>query len=109
MESYKACMLLDFYGNLLTPKMRHTLELYQFNDLSLAEIADSESISRQGVYDTVKRAIRTLEEYEDKLKLIDRFEKQKDDIALAISKIDNGQILEARDILSKIDAELESE
>ena len=56
-----------------------------------------------------KRAIRTLEEYEDKLKLIDRFEKQKDDIALAISKIDNGQILEARDILSKIDAELESE
>ena len=89
--------------------MRHTLELYYFNDLSLAEIADSESISRQGVYDTVKRAIRTLEEYEDKLKLIDRFEKQKDDIALAISKIDNGQILEARDILSKIDAELESE
>ena len=45
-----------------------------FNDLSLGEIADEEGISRQGVHDMVKRCTKTLEGYESKLHLIEKFQ-----------------------------------
>ena len=64
-KSVRTDLLLDFYGNLLTPKMRRTCESYYNDDLTLAEIAEAEGISRQGVHDTVKRAEKQLEEYEE--------------------------------------------
>ena len=59
-KSVRTDLLLDFYGNLLTPKMRRTCESYYNDDLTLAEIAEAEGISRQGVHDTVKRAESSL-------------------------------------------------
>ena len=52
-KSVRTDLLLDFYGNLLTPKMRRTCESYYNDDLTLAEIAEAEGISRQGVHDTL--------------------------------------------------------
>lgn len=66
-------LLYDFYGNLLTEKQREYLELYYQDDLSLGEIADNDGISRQGVHDLVKRAVRALENAEERLGLVARF------------------------------------
>ena len=66
-------LLYDFYGELLTPHQRRIYEDAVFNDLSLSEIAQEAGISRQGVHDLIKRCDRTLEEYESKLHLMQRF------------------------------------
>lgn len=66
-------MLKDFYGPLLTEKQQSVLSLHYENDWSLAEIADNIKISRQAVYDLLKRAENSLQEYEDRLGLLQRF------------------------------------
>lgn len=91
-KSFKTVLELDFYGNLLTPRMRDLLEMYIFDDLSLGEIADSEGISRQGVHDSIKRAIKQLDEYEAKLQLIERFKKERSYIDEIIKLLDSGDI-----------------
>ena len=75
-DTTRVNLLYDFYGNLLTKKQRACLELYYQDDLSLAEIADFDGISRQGVHDLVKRAVRSLENAEERLGLLARFTAQ---------------------------------
>lgn len=72
-EKIEQAYLYDFYGELLNEHQRKIYEDFVFNDLSLGEIADEEGISRQGVHDMVKRCTRTLEGYEEKLHLIEKF------------------------------------
>ena len=67
--------LYDFYGELLTPHQRKIYEAAVYEDLSLAEIAESEGISRQGVHDLLKRATLALRLYDDKLHMIERFDR----------------------------------
>jgi len=69
-------LLYDFYGVMLTEKQREFVELYYFDDLSLAEIAEQFEISRQAVHDNIRRAGAQLLEYESKLKLVERFEER---------------------------------
>lgn len=68
-------LLYDFYGELLTEHQRRIYEDAVLNDLSLSEIAQNAGISRQGVHDLIKRCDKTLEEYENRLHLMARFEK----------------------------------
>lgn len=68
-------LLYDFYGELLTEHQRKIYEDVVYNDLSLTEIAQENGISRQGVHDLVRRCNRTLQDYEDKLHLVERFVK----------------------------------
>lgn len=72
-EKVKQAYLYDFYGELLNDRQRKILEDFVLNDLSLSEIAEEEGISRQGVHDMVKRCTKTLESYEEKLHLLERF------------------------------------
>ena len=74
-KNLQMTVLLDFYGQLLTPKQRDVMELYYYEDLSLAEIAEHENITRQGVHDFIKRSEILLTELEQKLMLADRFSK----------------------------------
>jgi len=67
-------MLLDFYGELLTEKQRECFDLHFNEDLSLSEIADQLGISRQGVWDNIRRAEASMKEIEEKTGLIRRFE-----------------------------------
>ncbi len=76
-EFLKASLLFDFYGELLTEKQRTVFEMYFLNDLSLGEIGQELSISRQAVRDQIKRTEKILFGYEEKLKLIERFDYQK--------------------------------
>lgn len=66
-------LLYDFYGELLTEHQRKIYEDVVYNDLSLTEIAQENGISRQGVHDLVRRCNHLLQEYEDKLHLVERF------------------------------------
>ncbi|MBQ3481010.1 MAG: YlxM family DNA-binding protein [Oscillospiraceae bacterium] len=66
-------LLLDFYGELLTDKQRECCELHFNEDLSLAEIAEQCGVSRQGVWDNIRRGVAALEEIEAKTGLIRRF------------------------------------
>ncbi|HOI46293.1 MAG TPA: sigma factor-like helix-turn-helix DNA-binding protein [Bacilli bacterium] len=61
--------LYDFYGNLLTKRQQEIFEMYHMNDFSLAEIASSLDISRNAVFDTLKKVEASLDDYEEKLKL----------------------------------------
>ncbi|SDB88351.1 hypothetical protein SAMN05421734_102143 [Pelagirhabdus alkalitolerans] len=65
--------LFDFYQELLTPKQRNYMELYYLEDYSLGEISETYHVSRQAVYDNIRRTEAMLESYEDKLKLYDKF------------------------------------
>ena len=65
--------LYDFYGELLNEHQKDIYEAYVLEDLSLKEIADEKGISRQGVSDLLHRCTNTLEEYEAKLHLIEKF------------------------------------
>ncbi|MEK4250296.1 YlxM family DNA-binding protein [Paenibacillus sp. FSL W7-1287] len=67
-------LLLDFYEELLTEKQRIILNFYYRDDFSLGEIAAEFGISRQAVYDNIKRAEQALAAYEQKLRLLARNE-----------------------------------
>ncbi len=69
----KQSLLYDFYGELLTNHQKEVYEQFVLEDLSLSEIAQSAGISRQGVHDMVKRCQKTLEGYEEKLHLVEKF------------------------------------
>lgn len=66
--------LYDFYGNLLTDKQRDYLELYYGQDLSLGEIAQELGVSRQAVYDNIKRSEGVLQMYEARLQMVEQFQ-----------------------------------
>ncbi|SFQ05029.1 hypothetical protein SAMN02910358_00522 [Lachnospiraceae bacterium XBB1006] len=70
-------LLYDFYGELLTEHQRQVYEACVFDDYSLSEVAKEEGISRQGVHDLLKRCNKTLEDYEEKLHLVEKFKKVK--------------------------------
>lgn len=72
--------LYDFYGELLTEHQRMIYEDVVFHDLSLSEIAQEQGISRQGVHDLVKRCDKLLAGYEQKLHLLERFQRIKEKI-----------------------------
>ena len=73
-------LLFDFYGELLTNHQQKIYSEAVFNDLSLSELSEEEGISRQGIHDLIKRCDKSLQEYEDKLGLIKRFQQIKTEI-----------------------------
>ncbi|WP_273850377.1 putative DNA-binding protein [Guptibacillus spartinae] len=70
--------LFDFYQSLLTPKQRNYMALYYLDDYSLGEIAEEFQVSRQAVYDNIKRTEQMIEEYEAKLLLFERYIKRQE-------------------------------
>lgn len=69
-------LLYDFYQDLLTDKQKQYAELYFQDDLSLGEIAEEFGITRQAVYEHIKRAESLLEDYESKLQLLIKHERR---------------------------------
>ena len=72
-KNLDVAVLFDFYGELLTEKQRGFIEAYYDDDLSLAEIAANEGITRQGVRDAIKRSEAQLFSLEERLGLVSRF------------------------------------
>ena len=69
-------MLFEQYKELLTDKQREMVALYYEEEYSLGEISENLNVSRQGVYDTLKRSEKILREYEDKLNLVEKVTQQ---------------------------------
>lgn len=85
--------LFDFYQSLLTKKQRNYLELFYLQDYSLSEIADTFDVSRQAVYDNIRRTGDLVEDYETKLGLYKRFEQRRDIYDKMKQSLDNPELL----------------
>lgn len=86
-DKFAFSVLLDNYGVLLNEKQRLIMEYYFNEDLSLAEIAENEGITRQGVLDIIKRSKQTLIDYEEKLQLIKKIDLLKEKLELVDKNI----------------------
>jgi len=89
-KTLQRSMLFDFYGDLLTDKQRDYFDLYHNEDLSLSEIAESAGISKQGVYDIVTRAEKTLSDIENKTGIIKKWHETRANLEHAIA---NGETI----------------
>ncbi len=65
--------LFDLYGELLNENQKEIYEEYFIEDLSMSEIANERGITRQSVSDLIKRCTQSLEKYEKRLGLLQRF------------------------------------
>lgn len=104
-------LLFDFYGEMLTPHQQRIYSEAVFNDLSYAELSEEEGISRQGIHDLIKRCDKQLQEYEEKLCLIAKFKRIKEETAkieelLSNSSLDESLRRSIQNSLSKIVEEL---
>lgn len=112
-ECTEIAMLLDFYGQLLTQRQYEILDLHYNSDFSLGEIAGQLNISRQGVYDGVKKGKETLRKFEQKLGLVNRFSKHEETLRKVLVQLqefkpaktdseDNGVISDCIEALKKV-------
>ena len=90
-------ILYDSYGSLLTDKQCLSIEMHYLNDFSLTEIADELGVSRQAVHDILKRAEQIMVDYEDKLKFVERYQREQQTLQ-HIYDLLNGLPEGARDI-----------
>lgn len=68
-------LLNDYYGSLLTDNQSTIISMYYDENLSLAEIAAIRNISRNAIRDTIVRGTKKLEEFEQKLSLLQKTQK----------------------------------
>lgn len=71
-KNMKIAYLLDFYADVLDDHTRDIMKAYYNDDLSLAEIAEDEGISRQGIRHIVKKGEEQLLFLESKLGISQR-------------------------------------
>lgn len=95
--------LYDTYQELLTTKQKVYFELYYQDDLSLSEIAEQFEVSRNAVFDNIKRTEKLLEDYEGKLQLLDKREAREKIIDQIILHTSDEQLLKWMNELQSID------
>ena len=109
-KNVEISILCDLYGKLLTPRQEEILIDYYNNDLSLSEIAENNSITRQAVRDIIKKGEKKLFEYEEKLQFMKRTLKQEDvlkKVLLELGKIQkNSSDKKVAHILETVKVEL---
>jgi len=81
-------LYFDFYGSLLTEKQKEIYDLYYQQDLSFGEISEIRGVSREAVYDLLKRTEEALIFYESKLKLVEKYQLSREIIKEIAQKID---------------------
>lgn len=92
-------MLLDCYGDLLTDKQQRYLMMYYEEDLSLAEIAEIVDVSRNAIYDQIKRAVKILEDYEQNLHLLQKHQER----LTLINKIEKEKEIDHQQLVSYLE------
>lgn len=104
-DRFETGWLFAFYGPLLTDRQQKLLALYCEEDFSLSEIAAREGISRQGVYDAVRRGARQLEGYEAQLGLLARYRRLTEGLREGLDALRDApgeEAQRARDILEQL-------
>ena len=90
--------LYDVYKELLTEKQRDYFESYYYNDMSLSEIAEISSVSRNAVFSSLKQIETILAEYEEKISLSKKNEK----LQAIILKYENSENNEVQEIIKEL-------
>ena len=96
--------LFAMYGGLLTEKQFQCLSFYFDDDLSLSEIADEMDVSRQAVYDLLKRVEQTLEKYECKLGLLAKKEEQEANLKQVIEMLKTSRFSHKDEAMAVLEA-----
>lgn len=109
-EILRQALLYDFYGELLTGHQKRVYEEVVLNDYSFSEVAEDLGISRQGVYDMIKRCNKLLSGYEEKLHLVEKFVSLREQVGqiekLAKEETENPAMKEITSICATILEEL---
>ena len=92
-------LLMDCYGDLLTEKQQMYLDYYYHDDYSLSEIAEILDVSRNAVFDNLKKAVHLLENYEEKLQLMKKHQERLD----LIKRIEDDMSLEHKEIVEYLE------
>ncbi len=79
-DFFEVSILLQYYKNLLSEKQKKYMIEHFEEDYSLSEIANKYSISRQAVYENIKRGIKILYEYEEKLNFCNKEKRIKNEL-----------------------------
>lgn len=109
MEKFvRQSLLYDFYGELLTQTQKSIYEDVVMNDLSYSELAREYGISRQGVFDMMKRCDKKLEDYENKLKLVEKFENAREKVAMLQSELTDLRERNMDEALDAVFAEIDT-
>lgn len=85
-KEFEISLLNDFYKNLLTDKQKLIIEEYINSNNSLGEIAENLQISRQAVRDSLMKSEKQLKKYEEQLRLLHKFNLQKEIVEKLIDK-----------------------
>ena len=106
----KISMLWQIYGKLLTDKQYEIINDYYNNDLSLAEIAENNDISRQGVRDILMKGESKLFEDEEKLAIMEKTQLQEKQIQVILAQLseikDSSSDRKVEKILNEVQKEL---
>lgn len=97
--------LIEAYGGLLTARQRHLLRLYYLDDLSLGEIAAQLKVTRQAVFDSVRRSVEEMNRLEGTLRMLataDQASRQKAQIASRLEALERAVARLAGDIDEEI-------
>ncbi|MGL5084119.1 MAG: putative DNA-binding protein, partial [Clostridium sp.] len=81
----------------LTDKQHNIMELYYNDDLSLAEIAEINSTSRQAIHDLINRCYKQFLSYESKLNLLKRSLEKDNKIIVLLENMKSKYSLEVED------------
>ncbi|MBR2349631.1 MAG: putative DNA-binding protein [Clostridia bacterium] len=95
-------LLNDYYGGLLTEYQTRVLGMYYDEDLSLAEIAELEGVSRQAVQDVIKRSSEKLIDFEDRLGLVEKISKVISNLEQVIVSVDTETAQKLQTILDEV-------
>jgi len=93
--------LLSIYGSLLTEKQLTITSLYCEEDLSIAEIAEQEGISRQCVHETLQRVEKQLRSLEEHLQMRNRFDHLQTVLTKAKASVNGNNVTEAEILIDK--------
>ena len=80
-KTLRMSLLFDFYGPLLTDRQQDVYQMYFHEDLSLGEISEQLGVSRQAVYDMLKRSGAAVEDFEEKLELVSKYQARQENLA----------------------------
>ena len=97
-DKIKISILCQIYGALLTKKQLNILDDYYNMDLSLSEIAENNGITRQAVRDILKKGETRLFEYEEKLNIMKKMQKQEEKISIILSELTKIQTKSYNDV-----------
>ncbi len=95
--------LFDFYQKLLTDKQKNYMDLYYSEDYSLGEISETYDVSRQAIYDNIKRTEVALEDYESKLGLYEKFERRNEIIKQMKEALQNNEMKRTEELLKQLE------